>query len=386
MFSLYPEQYSEKVHALSFSQDIQARQIREMLSIAKFFVKNGELAIKELENNHLNQFDPLVRDRVCQRHTAVILSLIEEEGLKDHISILKPRLKEVITRIDRTMQKTPFFQNERVGFKDLMTSLSIDVAIDKRTQMLFFAHLLTIASSFQLDNSGRISYHIDYSKLRTRLSKSLSQDTIKEIVSLARATFSRDSAAQFPTVVEKLESLLPEEKSLLKARVSLTQSFLIDEGSTELIATNAFFCMEAVLKMASERQTPILIKEHRVDKNPKKKILFGSDRGEFIRLSEQVDPLCPIIVVQGIIPEQLSAEALTEAIKNIGLGEVILTNASLCQQFTTKDRLDLLDSEGAAQILKYREKAAQLQCTLDDLKLIHIVHVYPSTMKSEAAS
>lgn len=378
MISLYPEPFSQTVHSLSC--DFESGRIRRMLSIAKFFAKNGELAIKEFEKANLKNFDPLVRDRVCQRHTAVVLTLFEDPDLKGALEGLKPKLTEVLQKIDRYMQKPPTLYRDIV-FGSAMETLKLCVPIDKKIQMVFFAHLLTIASSFHLDGTGGITYHIDSGKLRDRLSKLLEIRTIDEIVSVARTAFSLESAALFPTVVEKLRLTTPEEKALLCKRVSLKHSFTITEGNTSLTASNAFFSMDAVLRMAAEKQIPFLIKE--TDKNPPRQILLDYAEGKLQRINEVIDLDQPIIVLQAYFAKELSMEEIAAKITEIGLGEIVLANASLCLQFTSIDGLELLDDKAKLRIIEYRDKAVQTGCTLNDLKLLHIVHVYPSKMKDE---
>lgn len=364
MVTIYPQSILSRVYDFGCLSKKKESLVSEIVALAKFFITNGSKAIEEFNRGSLRKFDPLVRDGVCQRHAVVVLKLFKDREVQEEMQRLQPELKKLNRLFDRYTNKSPEFHYP-MSFGEVVGQLKLGLQISRKVEMLFFAHLLTIAASFSINEPRDVSYVMDYDALRDKLSKKLEINLIKQIVGCARTAFSHYSAEELPILVAD---------QLLRERVSIRHPFSIEEGPTHFTVTNAFYSMEAALRFSRQEQIPLLIKEYRVDQVIPQGLFYRYVEGNYISMPRPT-PEQPVMVIKGILGTSL--EALAQVIAQIGLQEVIMMNASLCVQFKTEDKLELLDEQGRQQIETYRERAKR------DMDVICIVHVHPSTAKEE---
>ncbi len=387
MLSIYPKHVLEQIYPLGLLPNDRVRDTIHLVALAQFFVKNAQLAIKNYEKEKLTYFDPLVRDRVCQRHAQVVLSLFRNSDVKAEVERLKTELKNADKRIQAFKNKPHFDPEiEQITLATLATFLGIQVNISEKVELLFLAHLLTTFERVK-SNEPFPSRTINYDRLRSTLSKSLSLDEIKKIISLARTTFSEGSARYFSEIVSQLEKFPSLELKLLKERIQSKETFVATcEVDTVLTMSNAFYSSQAVLQIAREQQQLLLIKEYRNDKSPPIGLYYraATPQGSFVSVSppEKITSQS-VLVFLGLISPTLTKEKLAENIQAATFEKVISANAALCTQFANEDLLEKLDEEGQKEVLNYRHEAVKLGCAPDDLRFIHIVHVNPSTVQEE---
>lgn len=380
MLSIYPKQHLDKAYAVSYLPQVQDKHLIQIFALCKLYITNAALAVKAFEAEHLNQFNPLVKDSLCQRHTAVILTLVADAEVKADFQALKVKVSEISKKLEKCLNKPPSFSSESLSFQNVVDHFNLTVFINHKTEMLLNAHLLTIATAYCPEDPGRVT---NYDPIKQKLSKSIDRNILPEVVSLARSSFSQATAEMFPKIVGILDGLTPLERDLLQKRISTIHAVQIDDGQTRIQPTSAYFSMQAALKIACNRGINLLFKERRLDKQAPLRILYEYREGQFVQKPETKDLNGPLLVIEGYIQKGLTKEDLARNFEELGLEKVILANAAHCPQFKTEDKLDLLDEAGVKEVLEYRQKAEEIGCVSNALKFIKFVHVYPSTYRCE---
>lgn len=375
--SIYPQFFLDTLdYQPTGSAEKNRESVLNFLYLAKFFATNANLAIKEFKRGRIKAFDPLVRDRCCQIHALQILELFQDPSVRQEIDEVEEKIVKVLKEINKRACKVPVLKEAR-SFSRFVKDFNISIELSKKTQLLFDAYMLTMATTLSQPR------HIEYQKLQSKLSGNLNIDMIKLIVSLARTAISESSTRY----IQRLAALLdPENRRLLQSRLSVIKSFVLQidkcSQSTPLTTTCMFYNMQTVLLKAKEDRSLLLIKESRMDTAPSKGLYFRSEDpgGPFLPIStKELKGDEAVLVFKGEIGEGVTQEQLIEQITTATLENTVLAYITNIEQFVVDNDLSLLDPMARDEIAAYTEKAK----IYSQQAFKSILHAYPSRVESE---
>lgn len=364
MCSIYPNNFLENV---VYTRANHTKQMGHFLDILQFFAKNGDLSLKKYEKGEIYSFDPLTRDRCCQIHSMAMIDIFSDHEISSEYKGLKVKIKSLLVRINRLknrISKMPLLQ-DHTSLKEFVDNQSLSIEVSEKMQTLFIAHLLTFCTTPLQPRT------IEYSNLQVKLSKKLDICTIQEAVSVCRSAISRYSTSFIQREAEKL--------NYLSKRLAVVRNFEIKEGDcvTKLTATSMFFNMKTILQILKENKNLLLIKEFRTDKQKPIGFCFRAQDKEksFVKIDMAgLDPDEFVLTVKIKIEDNI--DTFSSSILKESLEEILLTEASLCEQFVDTDDLTALE-EDKEEIIHYR------QSILSKNKKFSVIHVYPSRVKEE---
>jgi len=385
MYSIYPESLlNNLVYKCIGNQERDKKGVLQFLAIAKFLATNANLAMKEFQRGNIKGFDPLVRDRCCQVHAMYVLELFKDETFKEEVKQFEVAIKKILNIILLKTNKLPAVHFEsQIIFKSFIKNHGLFVPCSKKMERLFHAHLLTFCSTI------RDPYQIDYQSLKDKISKSLDLEMVKQIVNYVRTAFSEGSIL---FIQEEARKLVLEQGDSLPQALEIVRKFEIGGKEVDdqdpllklrLSTTCMFYNMKAVLQMASQKQTLILLKEVKKEELPKPiGVFFRSESpgGPFVRVLENdLNSDDPLLVFEGKVPQDSSKEEIASYIERETLQQIVLEEITLTKQFVVDDDLSALKEEHQLEVQEYQRKA-KMEKTRG---FYQIEHVYPSKVKYE---
>lgn len=397
-----PAQMCPWVSILPHSEIKELKKESEVIPLIQLLVKVTLEAVTFYENGEYWQLDALVGNYGCEVHAFNILAFAHSEELKEECKTM-PSLCQKITqciltrKLLKNHEKCDLYQ-----FYEELQGISI---ISQKMKYLVQSRLLTITKKVLYDakkfDSREYEGFITVSNNLRKGIKLAVQDTVlNEIVSIAQSNMSLSSIHFMRVELDKLIIANGEEGSLVKMMTQPENLCTYTPAMTPLQAygkakknkgTKTFSCCyyntKAVLMLLAELKAPLIIKKMTKEGEAVQYFAFKPCGGlwQFEEMSHaEIDsylPGAPVIVCVAYLPDQMSNEEWLIKVREYGLGNMIMANASQESQYIPKmpEVFPIPLAEAEVEInFQSNVKAQALECVRMKRSILDLDHFYCS--------
>lgn len=327
-------------------------------------------AINLLEKGNLLHLDAHAANYGCETHSFRLLHLAKSRDLMLECAALRPKCEEILRAINNP-------STQSMPLREMVAKL----AVTPEMGYLLQARVLTITKKMYV-SEGYETEKTAPAQLRT-LASTLNKHCVSEIVSFTQEMLSKSAIDFLGAQVPRFTSVGGEEKQLLGTMFQKA-NLVLYSGRKEDRRLKTFSCsfynVKAVLLHLNEARTPVIVKPlNKAGEKPSPGLLFRSSGGRLLSCQEELKPLEPVIVCEGITSLKLSE--LAEKISHYGLENILLANAALGEQYVPGHaEFPVREEQAKAEIGSWRGIAGEMQ------KLFNFVHMYCNTRAMETVA
>lgn len=377
---------------------------RGKLVVIELITNIAKRSLEALATGELFKLDPNPGDLGCQIRAIAICKIVQDQEFLAEATSLTPiikRLGEIVLGLRRTEFKAqqPAFRNEvdQLLFVDQKGTIPCSKAMEF---VLLSGFLNALRNPFRTLENGIIMSQTETSKLN-QFSKNVSRDLPKplrdDFVNLAQSRLTFLSMEQIREIAGQVQLMDPQNKALMTRMLSVENTMITQpKGSFPAKALGCqFFLTETTIQTLREQQGLAAIKTI-VPKGEENTISFfrsptpGADL-QPVPMDEiaPLNPQTPIVVFHGVVGVPI--DALIQTIQQVGFTRMILTDASIQNQFGSDAKAeDLKDPEARSRILSFKKDAEDLLgkgvLQLLDCKekpTLMLYHLFANTLGSE---
>jgi hypothetical protein len=354
-----------------------------ILAVAKLLATNVKLTATAFAQRRFSQFDPIVHENSCQIRAYGVITLSQSGPVSEEL--LKLREAAIgAEKVLQTLQNKPVYPSEKISFEQIIADLHLSLEASPEVIYLLQTHFLTVAKVFRMNGDGSETAYIDFSTLRSRVSKQVDVERLKEIVDYTQVKLAEasirfiqaeasclDEFTQAQLADEQVATVLPPGPKALQRRCSC-----------------AFYNFKTILLRARETKVLILVKKYAIGQEKPCGIFYTASETAALfvplPLEEMVkfDPKTPVFVIEGFMPKEMDQDGLQKHVEALSLLDMALINVARVPQFSSRDfDPGTFDPKACQEIETYRKRAHELGCSLEKPKMFSIVHTHAGSVE-----
>lgn len=374
--------------------DRDGKEYMKMLSVAKLIASIVRHGCKALLASEYSMFDPIVLDNSCQIRGFHIM--LHAQGLNEEARRLSVVADKVLGVIQKETNK-PHIPSVSITLGDMLKVFSSG-ELEATEEMIFSlqSHFLTAPKTFRMNADGSDVEEFNFDKAKSLYSKGIDPELLRATVDFCQKKLSEDSIS----FIQSQGALLEESSTLDKAHIleglSFVEQLLPKRKSAKLerSSSSILYNFTAILLRIRDIGGLICLQKHARAKGEAPfgsvyQIVAASNPSGFCIKSLPPDQTSrlpsdsPIFVLEGFVPDAVkSKEDLQDLIESTPADEMLLANAALAPQFSSKDiEGTKLDTHARAkeQVLDFRERGKALGCGFPP-RHFTIVHAHTASV------
>lgn len=386
------EGYKQLASGVSLPGNVLANAVSRkdnMLKIAQFLLVNARETAKALLGHRLMQFDALVGNQTCELVALEAARIAAKNDVKQEA---KELLEEVIQKIDRIHRMKSRPANAPFTSQNFLDPNQCGLAVSAEMLLLIQLNLLKVASQVKPREGRPADLETNVGKAVAEFSRDIDRDIAKSIVYCAKAKVAEH-------LLNKLQEDRPNQSvfagSLVK-RITVSSSApqpgKPPVATVQLFSTMLFYNIAYAMEEISEKQMLVVVKKIPLLKQSTAiALLFRISQNHLTTaLDRAARKLLPssavVIVVEGVVPEQISSADLQQHIEANSLNSLMLTTAAQERQYSGTHETDPAIPENLREeIAQHQAMATTLRSDIAGDCVFRPDHLYCSSLLEQEA-